>query len=313
MAALWLLNLDADLEFAALSAGRAYRPSPQLPALVERARAQGLGLLRPDDRLLGPLSPGGGGAGAGEDPAAEGAWVGRAFCPTPAARLRFQEAGVRTEPWPELAIVQAVNGRSFALAAGLAPAQARVWTDGARLHAWLAALSPGEHWLAKREHGVAGKGQRPLVSGALSGADLAWIDASLRSGALVVEPRRSIREEFALHGWIAPGGRWFLGEPVRNEVRERAFVGARAAGSGELGPAELSALECAAERAAQELLRAGYFGPFGVDAYRWTCAGGGAAFEPCSELNARYTLAWDLGMASRRDLLERLGEHLDEG
>ena len=313
MAALWLLNLDADLEFAALRSGRPYRPSPQLPALVERALAQGLGLLRPGDRLLEPIASEERGRGGGKDPIATDTLVGRAFCPSPAARRRFEELGVQTEAWPDLAIVQAVNGRSFALAAGLGPSRARAWTDGLQLRAWLSALRPGEDWLAKREHGVAGKGQRPLVSGSLSGPDLDWIDASLRGCPLIVEPRRRLSAEFALHGWIGPDGGWFLGVPVRIEVRERAFVGARNLGPEELEPHERDALRHAAERAAQELLRAGYFGPFGVDAYRWSDAGGSATFEPCSELNARYTLAWDLGMASRRNLLERLGEHLDEG
>ena len=45
---------------------------------------------------------------------------------------------------------------------------------------------------------------------------------------------------------------------------------------------------------AEALRSVGYFGPFGVDAYRWT-----GGFVACCDVNARYTMGWSVGMSSR--------------
>jgi hypothetical protein len=49
---------------------------------------------------------------------------------------------------------------------------------------------------------------------------------------------------------------------------------------------------------AEALARAGYFGPFGIDAYLWRRAPGALELNPQSELNARYTMGFCIGMAS---------------
>ena len=53
------------------------------------------------------------------------------------------------------------------------------------------------------------------------------------------------------------------------------------------------------ERVAGALHAAGYFGPFGIDAYRYADAHGRTRWNPCGELNARYTMGYALGMADR--------------
>ena len=55
---------------------------------------------------------------------------------------------------------------------------------------------------------------------------------------------------------------------------------------------------------AKALFRAGYFGPFGIDGYRYDWAGA-SGFCALSEINARFTMDWMEGMQGRgRELLE---------
>ena len=43
------------------------------------------------------------------------------------------------------------------------------------------------------------------------------------------------------------------------------------------------------------LLPAGYFGPFGVDAYTYRGRAGASVFQPRSEINARYSMGFAAG------------------
>ena len=48
---------------------------------------------------------------------------------------------------------------------------------------------------------------------------------------------------------------------------------------------------------AQALSAAGYFGPFGIDGFRYRDAQGrGGRLQSMGELNARFSMAWALGM-----------------
>jgi len=54
---------------------------------------------------------------------------------------------------------------------------------------------------------------------------------------------------------------------------------------------------CAAAGAA--LAAAGYFGPFGIDAYHHRALdGAGVVLNPLSEINARFTMDWATAMAA---------------
>jgi hypothetical protein len=65
---------------------------------------------------------------------------------------------------------------------------------------------------------------------------------------------------------------------------------------------------------AQALLEAGYFGPFGIDAFRWVDRAGVERFNPRCEINARYSMGWAVGMGSRRpDLDPRLSDPRELG
>ena len=64
----------------------------------------------------------------------------------------------------------------------------------------------------------------------------------------------------------------------------------RRAAPGELTDREQRALFDRAEATARALFEAGYFGPFGIDAYRYR-----DGFCAQSELNARYTMGFVTG------------------
>ncbi|HEU5073060.1 MAG TPA: hypothetical protein VFU02_02790, partial [Polyangiaceae bacterium] len=71
-------------------------------------------------------------------------------------------------------------------------------------------------------------------------------------------------------------------------------------------------LEQAATTVASYLVRLGYFGPFGVDAFSW-CSATGVLLNPVSDVNARFTLAWATGMGALRErALQRYGERSSE-
>ena len=112
---------------------------------------------------------------------------------------------------------------------------------------------------------------------------------------MLVEPLVTPTLELSLHGFIWRDARFELGRACVQQVSERGvFRGVRLAGPSELSTAELRALCERAERVARLLGAAGYFGPFGIDAYRYELAGQ-AGFCALSEINARYTMGFAVG------------------
>ena len=64
------------------------------------------------------------------------------------------------------------------------------------------------------------------------------------------------------------------------------------------------ALLAAFDDTSRGLREAGYFGPFGVDAFAWEDELGARRFQPRCEVNARYSMGWAAGMgALRPDLM----------
>ncbi|HEU4538255.1 MAG TPA: hypothetical protein VFS00_29240, partial [Polyangiaceae bacterium] len=91
-----------------------------------------------------------------------------------------------------------------------------------------------------------------------------------------------------------------LGAPTEQRCDERgAWVDSRVAPAGALADAERRALADAGAKAAEALHRAGYFGPFNLDAFRWRGPDGAPRFNPRCEINARYSMGWAVGMGAR--------------
>ncbi len=266
----WVLNLDADLEFAA---GKTYSPSNAVLAAMEPAQGRLARLLvGAEDVLLGE--------GAAD--------VGRAFCPTPRALSLFRDAGVEPEPYPDFAVLRRVNGRGFCAELGQTLPGAEFVTALNDALVLLAKSPPvGRQWRAKRGWGMAGRGQRPIEAGTVSDADIAFLRASLsRDGGIQIEPEVEIVREVGIHGLLAQNGDVRLG-PVVSQTCDDAGQWMSSHATTE----QIPALTAEANRVANALSVAGYFGPFGVDAYFYH-HGGQIRLQPRSEINARYSMGF---------------------
>ncbi|AUX20490.1 hypothetical protein SOCEGT47_009620 [Sorangium cellulosum] len=300
-ASAWVLNFDADEELARPAGYTPRRAvADRAPELARRVSA----LLRPGDVVLSPELPS---PPAPPAPPAS-ALVGRAWCPTPRALRLLRRAGVAPAEAPPLDVLRRVNHRRFCAELGQTLPGARYVVTLAELLATIAGPTPTGHWLLKRPFGFAGRGQRRVARGELLPDARPWVAASLDPASpdsgLQVEPWVERRGDFSLHGHVARGGAVRLGEPCVQRCDARGtYLGAALAGPGDLAGDERRRLVEAALEAGEALAGAGYFGPFGIDAFRWEDERGRLSWDPRCEINARYTMAWAAGMgAARPDL-----------
>jgi hypothetical protein len=272
----WVLNLDAELEMAEPSYCARSRVLAQLERYGQGART----LLGPRDVLL--ESP---------DQTALGQ-TGRAWCPTPNSLARMAKAGVTPEPHPSLAVLKAVNHRKFATDLNLGLPDQHYVEDRAKLDDLIS--NKERLWLLKRPLAFAGRGQQRILR-RVDAKQSAWIDASLRRTGLVVEPLVTPTLEVSLHGFIWRDRRHELGRVCVQAVSSRGvFRNIRLLLTGELSPSEERQFFFAAEKTATALTEVGYFGPFGMDGYRYSIDGQ-SAFCALSEINARYTMGFVTG------------------
>ena len=278
----WILNLDADLELEDPS----HHPSPRLAARVRAMSARFLELAtaHSDGVLHRPLTA-----------AARGDAL-QAFCPTTRARELAHDAG-RELGGPPIDVLATCNHRAFAVSL-----QARhnpcatvfVDTEADALRV-IEGPWPQHGFLLKRPFGFSGRGRKHLTSPP-GDAQHRWIEASMHDygRGLCIEPFADIETEFGLHGWLRADAEVMLGEPTLLRCDARgAWQSTEPAGDA-LRPDEETLLRAAALDCAAALHTAHYFGPFSIDAYR---ARGG--FHALSEVNARYSMGWFVGMASR--------------
>ncbi len=283
----WVLNLDAEHE---LETRGSYSPSLQRLALVRRERRRLLGsLVQPGDVLLDP-APGPRDAGAR-------GLLGLAWSPTPRALARLSSAGALPCAAPALDVLRHVNRRDFARDVR-APCAADSFAkhvardlDEALLHL---ARPASDGWLVRRPFGAAGRGRRRLCAGRPDAAERAWLSKSLGQGPLVIEPFVQVTREYTRSGFVARDGRVSLAAPCLQRASQAgAWLETRAAGAGEVPAQDDQLLEASATRAGQALAAAGYFGPFGIDAFRHRLPGARSeVLNPLSEINARFTMDW---------------------
>ena len=274
----WVLNLDAELELVRLNFE--YVPRVKLLAqLAEHGRAS-RALLGPNDVLIEP---------GGHYPAG---LVGRAWCPTPRALAALRAAGVTPEPHPDALTLRRVNHRLFAHELGGGLPEQQYFSERAPLEALLRRAE--RRWLCKRPLAFAGRGQMRFY-GPITEKQWSWLDVSLAQDGLIVEPLVSPELEVSVHGFIRQSGQFELGRICVQEVSERGvFRGLRLAERGELSADESESLERQGVRVAEALRGAGYFGPFGIDAYRYELDGR-RGFCALGEINARYTMGFVVG------------------
>ena len=273
----WVLNLDADHE---LAHPEGYSPRREVRARVTTLAARIEGLVPSGDVRVDERSNARG-------------LNGRAWCPTPSALQLLEHSGATLPPFPPFEVIRRVNHRAFCAELGQTLERAAFVRDPQELEHHIAERGS---WLLKRPHGFAGSGRRRVKSGPLDDDTKRWVNASLRVDGLQVEPWMERTADFSAHGFIAPAGTITLGEPCVQECDARGqWLSARRVREGELHDDERRMLLSEAERSALALHRAGYFGPFGIDAYRHQ-----RGFNPRSEINARYTMAWAIGMGPTR-------------
>ncbi|MEO7112291.1 MAG: hypothetical protein ABI183_17730, partial [Polyangiaceae bacterium] len=146
-------------------------------------------------------------------------------------------------------------------------------------------------WRVKRNYGMTGRGQRVIDPSNVTDDDSKFLRAALGEGGLQIEPNVSLVAEFAIHGFLRQSGALVLGPVVKQHCDARgAWLSSEKIATGEI-PNLVPDLLPEAERVAAALNVAGYFGPFGVDAYTYR-RGADIAFQPRSEINARYTMGF---------------------
>lgn len=229
--------------------------------------------------------------------------VGRAFMPTPSAVVALGAAGAVVPVAPSLDVLRRVNHRAFSYAMGgaLSGACASTIDDVARA---LEAPRSVEALLLKRPLGWAGRGRRRATR--LDEPTEAFCRRAIQEeGAVAIEPLLDRTLDAAIHGFLDPRGGLTRGEPTIARVSGGgSFLGSER-DHGVLAAEERSALFDEIARVGDLLGDAGYFGPFGVDAFRYRDAGTGARrFLARCEINARYTMGWATGMGDARPDLE---------
>jgi hypothetical protein len=156
--------------------------------------------------------------------------------------------------------------------------------------------SVGAAWRVKRAFGVAGRAQRVVQPGGQR--DRAFLRTGVEQGGVQIEPDVTILDEYAIHGFLRADGSLLPGGLVRQSCDSRgAWLRTERVGPSE--DAEVrSRMHQELERVGRALFTAGYFGPFGVDAFSYKGQGGERCFQPRSEINARYTMGFSTGFGA---------------
>jgi hypothetical protein len=114
---------------------------------------------------------------------------------------------------------------------------------------------------------------------------------------LQVEPWCQRTHDFALHGYVFRSGKLLLGQPLAQHTDEQgSWLLSSALPEGALTDPERAALQHATREAGRALAAAGYFGPYGCDAFRYLDVDGEPAFQPRSEINARFSMGYPRGL-----------------
>jgi len=279
---LWVLNFDAEDELARPGA---MTPSPTLRARFEQL-AQRTTLLAPGDRRLDEFAP--------PDRSGRG-MQGAAWCPTPRALRALARAGARLPEAPSAEVLRAANHRRLMEGRLASLPGARYVHTRAEYEETVARGSPTGAWLMKRAWSYNGRGRCRWREGADDPHVARWVDAALATGeGLQVEPEVPRTLDLGLHGELGREGEARIGAlTVQRCDAFGAWESTALAEPGTLTGEESRSLDEAMGEVLRALREVGYFGPFGVDAYRWT-----GGFVPCCDVNARYTMGWAVGMSA---------------
>ncbi len=274
----WLLNLDVDRE---LQDPLQYRPA--LPSSAPQDLiAQIADLVAPDDLVL-------------RDSVTVEAerWTVQAFCPTPRAIAEIVRLGFTAPEAPSLDVLRRVNDRAFCAELGESLPSADFIRDMPALERHLAQPSPTGTYVIKRAFSFAGREQRRVQAGVLDDSTRGFCRRSFARGEGVqVEPWVERLTDFSRHGYLMPTGELTLGatREQRCDAMGR-FLGVSTE-TARVTEAEAEMLASELKRAAAALHTAGYFGPFGIDGFRYRMPDGAVEFNARCEINARFTMGY---------------------
>jgi hypothetical protein len=203
-------------------------------------------------------------------------------------------------PTPEPSVVAAVNHRQFhywvAEEIGCALSGARMVTDLSDLDRIL--QHGPRSWVVKAPLSAAGRDRYIERNGpALSDlkARRAVERLFARHGALLFEPWLDRVADFGVSAILTHGELRIVGLHRQRVDRKGQFMGIELESG--LSAEERGRLVKTAESVAEALRRAGYVGPFGIDAWSYRKDDGSIALHPLGEINARMTfglVAWAL-------------------
>jgi hypothetical protein len=284
----WVLNLEAD---DARARGRGWTPSKALYAMIDaRAQALARSLVLPGDLVL-----------ERDDPRVLGdEYTGAAWSITERAIAQWKRARVKIAPTPSPALVDRVSSRAFAQR--LTPSEPReIEVRRSTLEATRLPDGPAR---VSTEHTCAGRGHFTAETPEQTRFILARL-LTAHERAYVAE-RVEVLADFALHGWVSRDRVVTLGSPTEQRVDRRtgAWIETVAAAPESLSIDEQEALVARAREAGVALADEGYFGPFGIDAFRFRDRDGRSRFCARCELNARYTMGWAIGMGPLRAAID---------
>jgi hypothetical protein len=109
-----------------------------------------------------------------------------------------------------------------------------------------------------------------------------------------------VTREYTRSAWVHPNGAVTISAPCFQETTAQgAWVRTERAERGDVSRDDDARLSEVVEAAGRALAQSGYFGPFGIDAYRHRVPGrAGDVLNPLSEINARFTMDWAGAMAA---------------
>jgi hypothetical protein len=301
------LLAEDDLErlfHAGNSRFRRHRPASAATLQVVSRMAQELAALgRPGDRLWAPGDP-------PPEPAAEVL----AWCETP------WTAALRTAPRPSVAspdlplrdllwhlplpspdVVAQVHHRAFALQVaeelGCALSGARMVDSLSELDRLLSTRDAPSAWVVKAPFSASGRSRYierngPLLADPKSRRTVENLFE--RHGPLLFEPWLDRVADWGCAALLTPDGLRIVGIHRQKVDIKGQFAGIDPDTRG-LPTQDRDRLEEVVSCVAAALRRAGYVGPFGIDAWHWRRPDGSVAFHPLGEINARMTfglVAW---------------------
>jgi hypothetical protein len=281
----WLLNLDADRELQDPLRYRPRRRSVFAGAWHERTAD----LVAREDLVLNDDVHA---ALAAENLRPEDCAV-QAFCPTPRALARVTALGFAAPLAPALEILRQANDRSFCASVGQTLPGAAFVRDMPALERHLQQPSPTGTYVIKRAFSFAGREQRRVQHGVLDASTLGFCARSFanREG-LQIEPWVQRLADFCRHAYLSRAGALSIGATREQRIDPLGrFLGVSTSAA-TLTPDEDEKLAAELTLTASALRALGYFGPFGIDGFRYRGVQGEVLWNPRCEINARFTMGY---------------------